>query len=125
MSQPPAGTPRPRNLKEMRAVDVAALIGRDPRLIIPVGTCEQHGPHLPMGGDTIIVERLARDLSAEFGVLLAPTMEYGVNAETERSFAGNASLQNIISAARDSLGPDTNNHRRDFINLVQAFQRIR
>ena len=25
-----------------------------------------------MGGDTIIVERLARDLSAEFGVLLAP-----------------------------------------------------
>ena len=46
-----------------------------------------------MGGDTIIVERLARDLSAEFGVLLAPTVEYGVNAETEREFAGNASLR--------------------------------
>ena len=43
--------------------------------------------------DTIIVERLARDLSAEFGVLLAPTVEYGVNAETERGFAGNASVR--------------------------------
>jgi creatinine amidohydrolase len=77
----------------MRPPDVAALIERDPRLIVPVGTCEQHGPHLPMGGDTMIVERLARDLSAEFDVLMAPTVEYGVNAETEREFPGNASLR--------------------------------
>jgi creatinine amidohydrolase len=77
----------------MRPADVAALIERDPRLIIPVGTCEQHGRHLPLGSDTIIVERLTTDLSAEFGVLLAPTVEYGVNVETERGFAGNASLR--------------------------------
>lgn len=93
MSQPPNGTPHPRCLKEMRPLDVAAQIDRDPRLIVPVGTCEQHGPHLPLGVDTIIVERLARDLSAEFAVLLAPTVEYGVNAETERGFAGNASVR--------------------------------
>jgi creatinine amidohydrolase len=46
-----------------------------------------------MGGDTVVVERLSRDLSADSGVLLAPTVEYGVNAETERTFAGNASLR--------------------------------
>ena len=63
----------------MRPDEVAAAIRADPRLIIPVGTCEQHGPHLPLGCDTIIVERLADDLSAEFGVLRAPTLEYGVN----------------------------------------------
>lgn len=77
----------------MRPADIAALVERDPRLIIPVGTCEQHGPHMPLGCDTIIVERLAGDLSAEFGVLVAPTIEYGVNVETERGFAGNASLR--------------------------------
>ncbi|HEY9229944.1 MAG TPA: creatininase family protein [Gemmatimonadaceae bacterium] len=96
MSQPPDlnGDGRvPRRLKEMRPVDVAKLIDRDPRLILPVGTCEQHGPHLPISGDTIIVERLASDLSAEFGVLLAPSVEYGVNVETERGFAGNASIR--------------------------------
>src|SRR5262245_44953893 len=94
MSQSPNGGQRvPRRLKEMRPMDVAALIEREPRLIVPVGSCDQHGPHLPVSCDTIIVERLANDLSAEFGVLLAPTVEYGVNVETERGFVGNASMR--------------------------------
>jgi creatinine amidohydrolase len=83
----------PQRLKHLRPAEVAALIERDPRLILPVGTCEQHGPHMPLGADTIIVERLSSDLSAEFGILLAPTVEYGVNVVTERGFAGNASLR--------------------------------
>ncbi|HVX39345.1 MAG TPA: creatininase family protein [Gemmatimonadaceae bacterium] len=93
MSQSPAGVPMPCLIKHMRPSDIAAIIERDPRLIVPVGTCEQHGPHLPLGCDTMIVERLSHDLSAEFGVLLAPTIEYGVNVTTERGYAGNASLR--------------------------------
>lgn len=77
----------------MRPDEVAAAIRRDPRLIIPVGTCEQHGPHLPMGCDTLIVEALADDLSAEFRILRAPTVEYGVNTEHERVIPGNATLR--------------------------------
>jgi creatinine amidohydrolase len=77
----------------MRPAEIAALVERDARLIVPVGTCEQHGPHLPLGCDTLIVERLGEDLSAEFDVLLAPTIEYGVNVVTERGFAGNASMR--------------------------------
>lgn len=68
-------------------------MSENPRLIVPVGTCEQHGPHLPLGCDTLIVERLAADLSAEFRVLLAPTLEYGVNVATESHFVGNASVR--------------------------------
>jgi creatinine amidohydrolase len=83
----------PRRLKELIPAEVQAIIAEDPRLIVPVGTCEQHGPHLPLGCDTMIVERLADDLSAEFGVLRAPTVEYGVNVETERGFVGNGSLR--------------------------------
>lgn len=77
----------------MRPGDIALLLERDPRLIIPVGTCEQHGPHLPLGSDTMIVDRLSCDLSAEFDVLLAPTIEYGVNVQTEKGFPGNGSLR--------------------------------
>lgn len=84
---------KPRRLKELVPSEVAATIAEDPRLIVPVGTCEQHGPHLPLGCDTFIVEYLADDLSAAFGVLRAPTVEYGVNSETEREFAGNASMR--------------------------------
>jgi creatinine amidohydrolase len=80
-------------LKELIPSEIATILAADARLIVPVGTCEQHGPHLPMSCDTLIVERLADDLSAEFGVLRAPTIEYGVNAVTEREFAGNASVR--------------------------------
>ena len=63
-----------------------------PGLVVPVGTTEQHGPHLPLGCDTIIVEHLADDLSAEFGILRAPTVEYGVHAPAH-AFPGGASLR--------------------------------
>jgi creatinine amidohydrolase len=93
MTYSPAPTGSPRRIKQMRPGEVADAITRDPRLIIPVGACEQHGRHMPLGSDTMIVEHLADDLSAEFGVCIAPTLEYGVNVATERGFPGNASLR--------------------------------
>jgi len=72
---------------------VRRALARDPRLIVPVGTTEQHGPHLPIGTDTILIDRLADDLSAEFQVLRAPTVEYGVNAHTRAPYPGNASVR--------------------------------
>src|SRR5438093_1036506 len=80
----------PRHLKTLVTDEVRFILERDSRLLVPVGTCEQHGPHLPLGCDTIIVERLADDLSAAFDILRAPTIEYGVNTATERPYAGNA-----------------------------------
>lgn len=83
----------PRHLKEMLPSEIEATLARDPRLIIPVGTLEQHGPHLPVGCDTLIAERLADDLSATFGVLRAPTIEYGVNLDGDRGLVGNAAVR--------------------------------
>ena len=93
MAYPSLSVDTPRRIKEMRPDEIAATVAADPRLIIPVGTCEQHGRHLPMGSDTLIVEQLADDFSAEFGILRAPSLEYGVNVDTERGFPGNASLR--------------------------------
>jgi creatinine amidohydrolase len=87
------GAAAPHLLKELLPGRIAEILQRDPRLIIPVGTCEQHGPHLPPGCDTIIVERLADDLSADFGVLRAPTLEYGVNVDAERGLPGNTAIR--------------------------------
>lgn len=83
----------PRRLKEMLPGEIAAALDRDPRLIIPVGTLVRHGPHLPLGSDTIIAERIAEDLSATFGVLLAPTLEYGVNMPGDHGQPGSASVR--------------------------------
>src|SRR2546426_2495431 len=83
----------PLHLKTLVPDEVRAALERDPRLLVPVGTCEQHGPHLPLGCDTILVERLADDLSAEFRILRAPTVEYGVNTATKRPYPGNATVR--------------------------------
>jgi creatinine amidohydrolase len=79
-------------LDELSWIDVAAHLARDPRLIVPVGALEQHGPHLPLGTNVLIARAFAVDLSTEFGVLRAPTFSFGVNVETERAYAGTASL---------------------------------
>ena len=52
MTYPSARTGTPRRIKQMRPDEVRSAIKADPRLIIPVGTCEQHGRHLPLGADT-------------------------------------------------------------------------
>ena len=83
----------PLHLKTLVPDEVRRALERDPRLLVPVGTCEQHGPHLPLGCDTLIIDRLADDLSAEFQVLRAPTVEYGVNRASRRRFPGNATLR--------------------------------
>lgn len=86
------GPERPLGLDELSWIDVAAHLARDPRLLIPVGALEQHGPHLPLGTNVLISRRFAVDLSREFDILRAPTINYGVNVKTERAFAGTASL---------------------------------
>jgi creatinine amidohydrolase len=83
---------RPWRLKEMTPGSVGERLGKRPALIVPVGTTEQHGPHLPLGCDTIIVERLADDLAEAFGIPRAPTVEYGVHAAT-RPFPGGVTLR--------------------------------
>lgn len=51
--------------------------------LIPVGSIEQHGPHLPMGTDSIIAEEIARRVEEEIPdkVLLYPTIYYGCSFE--------------------------------------------
>jgi creatinine amidohydrolase len=82
----------PLALDELSWIDIAAHLARDPRLILPVGALEQHGPHLPLGANVLIARRFAVDLSEEFGVLRAPTFSFGVNVATERAYAGTAAL---------------------------------
>jgi creatinine amidohydrolase len=118
IAQAPASLPI--RLKELRPGEVASVIARDPRLLIPVGTCEQHGPHLPMGCDTLIVERLADDLSAELRILRAPTIEYGVNSDHERTIPGNATLRRktLLRALNDLTDAWEAGGIREFVFLT-------
>lgn len=46
-------------------------------LVLTVGAFEQHGPHLPMATDSIIVEWLGREVGRRVGGLVLPTLPFG------------------------------------------------
>jgi creatinine amidohydrolase len=64
-------------------------------LVIPLGATEQHGPHLPVATDTILVEaiaeRAALAVANSVPVVLGPTMAFGSSAH-HVSFGGTLSL---------------------------------
>ncbi len=93
----------PWRLKEMTPGRVRELLLARPTLIVPVGTTEQHGPHLPLGCDTIIVERLADDLSSMFTVARTPTLEYGVHAPSPLHPGGAALRRRTLHRVMNEL----------------------
>lgn len=54
----------------------AALDGGWP-LLVPSGCVEYHGPHLPLGVDTLLVEALCEQVSRRVDAVLAPSFSYG------------------------------------------------
>ena len=67
-------------------------IGKQSMLILPVGTTEEHGPHLPVDCDARIAEayghRLAAAVADEFPVLLMDTIRYGYSMKIMRQWPG-------------------------------------
>ncbi|NNE12239.1 MAG: mycofactocin biosynthesis peptidyl-dipeptidase MftE [Ilumatobacter sp.] len=64
----------------------------DPLVIVPVGSCEQHGPHLPLHTDTIVAEALARDLAIRRNdCVIAPTLTITASGE-HAGFPGTLSI---------------------------------
>lgn len=61
-------------------------------VLVPVGSIEQHGPHLPLDTDTAIAVAVAERVAVELpGSWVAPALSYGSSGE-HQSFAGTASV---------------------------------
>ena len=59
-------------------------------VLVPVGSLEQHGPHLPLDTDARIAAAVARR-AADPAMLVAPPLAYGASGEHE-GFAGTLSI---------------------------------
>ena len=62
--------------------DLRKLIKKKKQIaIIPVGSIEQHGPHLPISTDSDIVTEISLQLSDKINGVLLPTINYGISDE--------------------------------------------
>ena len=62
--------------------DLRKLIKKKKQIaIIPIGSIEQHGPHLPISTDSDIVTEISSQLSDKINGVLLPTINYGISDE--------------------------------------------
>ncbi|WP_235036203.1 mycofactocin biosynthesis peptidyl-dipeptidase MftE [Arthrobacter sp. 18067] len=64
-----------------------------PTVIVPIGSTEQHGPHLPLNTDTVVATAVAEAVASRVPhhAFVAPPVSYGSSGE-HQSFAGTASI---------------------------------
>lgn len=71
------------------------LVGCRPLVALPLGSCEQHGPHLPLDTDLAVAQDVAERalalLSDDTSILVAPGQPYGASGEHE-GFPGTVSI---------------------------------
>ncbi|WP_336036217.1 creatininase family protein [Halobacterium yunchengense] len=66
-------------LAEMTWREVEAAVEDTQTMLLPVGSTEQHGHHMPLGVDVYMPEAIAERVAERTGCLLAPPIWYGVS----------------------------------------------
>jgi creatinine amidohydrolase len=61
--------------------------------ILPVGAVEAHGPHLPLGTDNYLAERLSQRVAEKTGAFVLPTLPYG-QVWSLKNFPGSITISN-------------------------------
>jgi mycofactocin precursor peptide peptidase len=106
-----------------------------PTLLVPVGSTEQHGPHLPLDTDARVAAAVAARTAAGTDLLVAPAVAYGASGEHE-GFPGTVSIgQEALRSLVVELGRSAgrwagrlvfvNGHGGNVPTLVEAVRLLR
>jgi creatinine amidohydrolase len=95
-------------------------VGESQLLVVPVGSCEQHGPHLPLDTDLRIATALCERLvAARPDAVVGPPIAIGASGEHE-SFPGTLSIGTsaleavVVELGRSALPPPGSSRPRPF-----------
>ena len=83
-------------LEDLTWQDIREYLTSNRHLILPIGTCEQHGTHLPLNCDTLVANDIAEVLSVETGILVGPALNYGVNLPCDSRYSGTCSTTKAL-----------------------------
>jgi len=83
--------PRPRLLPEMSHPEIQEYLKTSDMLLVPLGSTEQHGTHLPLGTDSYEALTLATEISRRTGIVVAPLVWVGYS-EYHNGYPGTVSV---------------------------------
>ncbi|GER24327.1 creatininase [Zafaria cholistanensis] len=89
-------------------------------VLVPVGSLEQHGPHLPLGTDTLLSGRICQGVAERIGALVAPAVAYGYKSQ-QKSGGGNH-LVGTTSLSGASLTAQARDLVKSYLN--QGFRHL-
>lgn len=91
------------NIEDCNWFQVEEYLARDDRLVIPLGSVEQHA-YLSLGVDRILSQRVSLEAAEPLGVLVMPSLPYGVTPSFA-AYPGSPSVREATYAAllRDLL----------------------
>lgn len=95
--------------EEMTWQEAAQAASDNYILILPVGSTEQHGPHLPLATDVIIPSEIAKAISGKIKAVVAPAIHYGYYSRPRsgggESFPGTTSVSasTLIQTIREIM----------------------
>ncbi len=72
-------------IAHLTAPEIGEQIGPSTIVVQPIGAVEQHGPHLPLVADTLVVDAVATRVEQVAQIGLLPTLIYGKSNEHEWS----------------------------------------
>ncbi len=67
-----------RYFADLTQPEIAAQLKKNPLVILPCGSVEQHGPHLPTGTDTLAANVIAHAVAERMDGLVLPATPFGV-----------------------------------------------
>ena len=106
------------NIDELYDPEFRKLIkSKKPTIIIPVGSIEQHGAHLPISTDSDIITEIASRLAKKCGFIVLPTISYGVSLEHEPLFNLSLKENNLRKILDDIIISLNKNHIKEIIIL--------
>ena len=83
-------------MAELSWPEYQAKVAAGAPVFLPLGSTEQHGPHLPLNVDVILPAGVAEGVAANVGGIVAPTVQYGCKSKPRsgggEGFPGTTSL---------------------------------
>jgi Uncharacterized protein, putative amidase len=113
------------DLADMTRIDAAEAIETADAALLPLGSTEQHGPHLPVATDALRAEHLTAELVAaadehNLGFLRLPTLAYGYS-EHHMPFAGTITLAaDTYTDVLIEIGASVAEHRCDRLVMLNC-----